>query len=138
MFDLIRTFSKMFWCFEYKKAKIIIDVWIENGDETAVLNLHGLKIEKLPKLPVNLQKLYCSGCPIKELPELPESLQQLYCFNCPNLKELPKLPESLQVLDCYHCNIKKLPELPIKLQDLYCYKCPIELLPTILPAKVYL
>ena len=74
----------MFWCFEYKKAKIIIDEWIENGDKTAMLCLSHLTLKKLPALPPNLQKLNCSYCSnLKEISKLPESLQELYYYGCP-------------------------------------------------------
>jgi len=56
-----------------------IQKWIENGDETAILELDDLDMEELPELPKNLQKLYYQGCYFKKLPELPyQNYHQIY------------------------------------------------------------
>ena len=97
----------------------IINEWIKKGDNKAILCLSYLGLEKLPRLPQSLQRLWCYNNQIKELPQLPQSLQILWCSNN-QIKELPQLPQSLRELNCYNNQIKELPQLPQSLQELYC------------------
>ena len=63
------------------------------------------KLDKLPKLPDILQKLYCSRNILTELPVLPNGLLELYC-QVNKITELPVLPNGLIELHCYHNPIK--------------------------------
>jgi Leucine-rich repeat (LRR) protein len=118
---------------------------ITNYDMVALINCSYNDIVELPKLPINIQELYCYNCnlillsklpkslkildcrynQLTSLPELPNSLQILYCDNN-KLISLPKLPKSLEFLKCETNQLSELPELPIKLQKLYCYNNKIK------------
>ena len=56
-------------------------------------------VEKLPPLPLNLNKFVCIGTSVRELPGLPEDLYMMFC--CENqLNRLPKIPTGLRYLRC--------------------------------------
>jgi Leucine-rich repeat (LRR) protein len=108
-----------------------------------VLDLSGKKLTKLPSLPDNLEKLYCSnnqltylisygeklppnlkilecnGNKLIELPPLPDDLEELYCSNN-QLSQLPILPPNLKILQCSRNELSKLPILPEKLKIIEC------------------
>src|SRR5579883_1016480 len=95
------------------EIKIRLNECIRNN--YALLDLRRLKLTELPKLPDNIQILYCDNNCLSHLPEnLPDSLTIINCGNN-KLTNLPnKLPKSLKKL---YCGINELVELPETLPD---------------------
>lgn len=111
-----------------------IKTWSDNGDDDAVLNLSGLKLQSLPQIPKECKRLDCSRNKLTDVPEL--KYVYLSCYNnsikkLPNLDgcielecsenqldELPKLPACVS-LHCINNKLKQLPELPM-CRSLYC------------------
>lgn len=98
-----------------------IQEWIKLNDEDRTLDLSGMDLLKLPKLPKNLRRLNCSNNLLKEIDssELPKNLEVLDCsYNY--LQYIPMLPECLSVLVCSHNHITGLPDIPRYLTTLVC------------------
>ena len=95
-------------------ASNIVQQWILLNDPTTVLDLSGLQLTKLPKIPSNCSHLKCSTNQLTTLPELP-MCTTLDCYNN-QLTTLPELP-MCTTLDCHNNQLTTLPELPI-VQDL--------------------
>jgi len=116
-----------------------IQEWITNGITEDELDLSGLRLSSLPKLPNNLLLLNCSSNNLKRLQNLPLSLQKLNCYSnyltiIENLSELshlselvcrrnqltrlPTLPNRLKILKCANNRLNKLPKLPNTLEHL--------------------
>jgi len=84
---------------EYQEALNKIQLWKQGRDNSNTLDLSNLKLKWLPRLPNNLQKLYCEHNQLTSLPDLPNTLQVLWCSNN-KLTSLPMLPNTLHELDC--------------------------------------
>ena len=113
-----------------KKAQKIIDHWVAAGDVDMELDLTGLKLEELPKLPNNLKKLYCHNNKLTSLPTLPNSLRVLEFYKN-QLTSLPTLPNSLESLVCSRNKLTSLPTLPNSLESLECSENQLTSLPTL-------
>ena len=102
------------------------------------LYLNCRKLTTLPKLPPNLQELYCDYNQLSKLPDsLPPSLQELDCSHN-QLHKLPdSLPPNLQRLDCNNNQLSNLPgTLPPTLQYLHCRNNLLQKLPDSLPPSL--
>ncbi len=126
-----------------------VNNWIKNGDINSHLDLDRLKLNELPRLPDNLEQLYCSNnkltslpnnlpnnlkilnCSYNKLTSLPDlhsliNLEELNCSDNYNLTNLPDLPPNLKELYCSFCELTKLPSLPETLYVLYCRGNPLK------------
>lgn len=88
-------------------------------DGLSYLKLSANNLTKLPPLPKNLFYLDCESNELTSLPTLPEVLITLNCSGN-HLKFLPVLPDSLRDLNCHNNKLSSLPNLPEKLQRLDC------------------
>ena len=134
-------------------ANLRIEMWKKNNDVNTILNLSGLELTELPKLPDNLEKLDCrynklsslSNLPslkwldcrsnkLTDLSTLPTTLTTLYCNGNPLPKSLI-LPSNIQYTDYgkysynifnnkkYNCKGENLTELPILNDDIEYLDC---------------
>jgi len=101
------------------------------------LNVTADGLLRLPKLPNNLEYLYCDLNNLTYLPKLPNTLKELDCTDN-DIISLPKLPESLEELCCNYNRIRTLPELPPKLTRLECRHNYITELPKLTDTLEYL
>ena len=58
------------------------------------------------------------------LPRLPQNLEILFCYNN-QLTYLPSLPKTLKTLTCFNNQLNYLPTLPVNIQELTVYYNPI-------------
>ena len=65
-------------------------------------------IDRLPPLPIELNKLVCVNTSVVELPPLPKHLYILYCWNN-GLNTLPQIPRSLKYLRCANNPFSEMP-----------------------------
>ena len=92
------------------------------------LNVTGMNITSLPKLPSKLKKLDCSDTLIASLPELPAELEVLSCTGT-RITSLPELPNSIKSISCCDTLLTSLPKLPNDLGMLWCSRTRITVLP---------
>lgn len=99
----------------------IIEQWKFYNDYDKTLDISGLELTSLPKLPHNVRRLCCENNNIEEIEtkELPKNLEVLNCARN-KLKYLPELPEMLSILICSHNQINGLPDIPKYLTNLVC------------------
>ncbi len=80
------------------------------SNNSTILDISGLGLIKIRKLPEGITELYCCDNKLTSLPKLPEGLRRLVCHDN-KLTSLPKLPESLRWIYCGNNKLSKLPEL---------------------------
>jgi Leucine-rich repeat (LRR) protein len=90
---------------------------LKDYDNIAVILCNNSKLDKLPKLPLNLKKLSCYKNNLTSLPNLPNTLQELYCSEN-QITHLSKLPKSLEYFGCSKNKLKYLPNLPNSIKSL--------------------
>jgi len=108
----------------YIEAVNRIKIWNNEKNYDLVLDLSGLNLKRLPKLPNKVINLFCCDNKLTSLPSLQNTIQSLDCSKN-NLTSLPSLPISMQMLECGKNNLTSLPDLqcfhPLNnLQILYC------------------
>lgn len=99
----------------------IIEEWKFYNDCDKTLDISGLELTSLPKLPYNVRRLCCENNNIEEIDakEFPKNLEVLNCSRN-RLTYLPELPEMLSILICSHNQISGLPDTPKYLTNLVC------------------
>lgn len=94
------------------------------------LNLSGINLSSLPKLPHHIENLRVDHNQLTELIELPASLKTLHATHN-LLKALPALPDTLEELYVDHNQLKVLSEIPASLNVLCAEANPLTHLPTL-------
>ena len=119
-----------------EKAECIIKEWggPYQGWSEGMLDLSGLNLKELPKLPMGVRQLNCANNELESLPDLPDSLIWLNCSNN-QLQSLPQPPEGLKELYCKGNQLQSLPQLPEGLVVLECNDNEIMCLP-VLPSSL--
>ena len=117
----------LLWTEQYEWAKPFLSEIPDLGSPAdwvfaKTLDCDDNKINNLPALPPNLEKLYCSRNELTTLPILPLNLKILFCPEN-QLESLPILPLKLESLSCRENKITNLPALPPNLEKLYCLDC---------------
>jgi Leucine-rich repeat (LRR) protein len=97
-------------------------------DETHLVNIYCSRnnLEELPVLDeaIHLEKLYCSyNSKLEEIPYLPPNIDKVKCKGNLNLTRITNIPSSLRSLVCHNCQLEQLPVIDITTSDLRILRC---------------